>query len=158
MPVGYSVLETSRLGRIPHASVCGGRGRCSTCRIRIVRGLESLPAASAEELVVLKSVGAAPNMRLACQLRPTSDLSVIPLLPVTATARDGYARPDYIAGQEKEICVLFADLRGFTRLSASVPDPQQQAMLKSRAADVRGATFAVDATNNVRLTMKAEHP
>ncbi len=117
VPVGYSVLETSRLGHIPHASVCGGRGRCSTCRVRVVRGLESLPAASAEELAVLKSVGAAPNMRLACQLRPTSDLSVIPLLPMTATARDGYARPAYIAGQELEICVLFADLRGFTRFS-----------------------------------------
>ena len=47
---------------------------------------------------------------------------------------------------------------GTVSVSASVPDPQQQAMLKSRAAEVRGATFAVDATNNVRLTMKAERP
>jgi adenylate cyclase len=79
--------------------------------------LQSLPPASAAELVVLKSVGAAPNVRLACQLRPTHDLSVVPLLPVTATARDGYTRPDYIAGQEREICVMFADLRDFTRFS-----------------------------------------
>lgn len=47
---------------------------------------------------------------------------------------------------------------GIVSVSASVPDPRQQAMLKSRAADVRGAAFAVDATNNVRLTMKAERP
>ena len=45
---------------------------------------------------------------------------------------------------------------GTVSVSASVPDPQQQAMLKSRAAEVRGATFAVDATNNVRLSMKVE--
>ena len=32
---GMSVLETSRIAGIPHASVCGGRGRCSTCRVRI---------------------------------------------------------------------------------------------------------------------------
>src|SRR6516225_7951788 len=32
---GTSVLEASRLAGIPHASVCGGRGRCSTCRIRV---------------------------------------------------------------------------------------------------------------------------
>ena len=31
---GTSVLEASRLAGIPHASVCGGRGRCSTCRAR----------------------------------------------------------------------------------------------------------------------------
>jgi adenylate cyclase len=116
-PLGYSVLETSRLAGIPHASVCGGRGRCSTCRVRIIRGLNSLPPASAEELVVLKRVGAAPNVRLACQLRPTNDLSVAPILPATATARDGFGQPGYLVGKEQEICVLFADLRGFTRLS-----------------------------------------
>jgi adenylate cyclase len=32
---GTSVLEASRLAGIPHASVCGGRGRCSTCRVRV---------------------------------------------------------------------------------------------------------------------------
>jgi adenylate cyclase len=37
-PAGFSVLETSRFAQIPHASVCGGRGRCSTCRVRVVRG------------------------------------------------------------------------------------------------------------------------
>src|SRR5258705_10831146 len=31
---GVSVLEASRMAGIPHASVFGGRGRCSTCRIR----------------------------------------------------------------------------------------------------------------------------
>src|SRR5262249_37623673 len=31
--IGMSVLEVSRANRIPHASVCGGRARCGTCRI-----------------------------------------------------------------------------------------------------------------------------
>jgi adenylate cyclase len=117
VPRGLTVLEASRSAGIPHASVCGGRGRCSTCRVRISRGLESLPTATLEELRVLKRVGAPPNVRLACQLRPTHDLSIVPLLPATASARDGVARPGYIAGQEREIAVLFADLRRFTALA-----------------------------------------
>ncbi len=56
-------------------------------------------------------------MRLACQLRPTGDIKVTPLLPPFATARDGFARPGYLQGGELEIAILFADLRAFTRLA-----------------------------------------
>ena len=75
VPRGLTVLEASRFAGIPHTSVCGGRGRCSTCRVRVVRGWDSLPPAKPAEIRVLKRVGAPPNVRLACQLRPTADLS-----------------------------------------------------------------------------------
>jgi adenylate cyclase len=117
VPLGFTVLEASRLGGIPHASVCGGRGRCSTCRIRIVEGLPSLPLPSANEVRVLKRVGAAPAVRLACQLRPTKNVVVVPLLPAQAQASDGFTKPSYLAGEERNIVVLFADLRSFTGLA-----------------------------------------
>jgi adenylate cyclase len=117
VPRGFSVLEASRFAGIPHASVCGGRGRCSTCRVRVVAPLSALPPPSAAEQRVLERVGAPPNVRLACQLRPTADLSVIPLLPAHAAASDGYAQPAYLAGQERAIAVLFADLRTFTGIA-----------------------------------------
>jgi adenylate cyclase len=98
VPPGLTVLEVSRSAGIPHASVCGGRGRCSTCRVRITRGVESLPMATREELRVLSRVGAPPKVRLACQLRPTHNLSIVPLLPATASAQDDMARPGYLAG------------------------------------------------------------
>jgi adenylate cyclase len=114
---GISVLEASRLNGIPHASVCGGRGRCSTCRIRVAGEADAMPAPDPEELKVLQRVGAAPDVRLACQLRPVGDLRVTPLLPATAQARDGFRRPSYLQGSEREIAILFADLRAFTKLS-----------------------------------------
>jgi adenylate cyclase len=114
VPQGLTVLEASRRAGIPHASVCGGRGRCSTCRVRIVGGLSSLPPASAAELRVLQRVGAPPNVRLACQLRPTADLSLVPVLPATAGPSEAAAQTDHRGGREHELAVLFADLRGFT--------------------------------------------
>jgi adenylate cyclase len=114
---GLSVLEASRLAGIPHASVCGGRGRCSTCRVRIAGDPGLIPAPSPVERRVLDRVGAAPDVRLACQLRPLGALSVTLLLPATAQARDGFARPAYLHGSEREIAILFADLRAFTRLA-----------------------------------------
>lgn len=115
---GLSVLEASRIAGIPHASVCGGRGRCSTCRIRIGESQVSLPEANDNERKVLARVGAPPGVRLACQLRPEPGrLEVTPLLPPTATAHDTFNRPAYLQGREEEIAVLFADLRSFTKFS-----------------------------------------
>ncbi len=114
---GSSVLEASQLGNIPHAAVCGGRGRCSTCRIRITAGGDTLAPPSDKELAVLKRVGAAGETRLACQLHPITDLSVVPLLPAKASASHSFSRPGYLQGQEKNIAILFADLRSFTKFS-----------------------------------------
>jgi adenylate cyclase len=115
VPRGTSVLEASRINGIPHASVCGGRGRCSTCRVRVETGPVALPEASEDEQRVLHRVGAPDDVRLACQLRPEGDVTVTPLLPSTATTREAFSRARYLAGEEREIAVLFADLRSFTR-------------------------------------------
>ncbi|HZT89898.1 MAG TPA: adenylate/guanylate cyclase domain-containing protein [Stellaceae bacterium] len=114
---GTSVLEASRLAGIPHASVCGGRGRCSTCRVRVRAALPGPPPPSEEERRVLRRIGAGHNVRLACQLRPTTALEVMPLLPPFAGAAEGGRRVDVSQGSEREIAIMFADIRGFTALS-----------------------------------------
>ena len=114
---GPTVLEASRLNGIPHASVCGGRGRCSTCRIRINEGAEQLEPPSAAEQKVLDRIRVAPNVRLACQVKPNHDLSVTPLLPPNVGPQQGHAKSQSHQGQEQEIVVLFADIRDFTAIS-----------------------------------------
>lgn len=114
---GLSVLDASRLAGIAHASVCGGRGRCSTCRVRISAGAAELPAADEAELKVLARVGAPSSVRLACQLRPIADVAVVPLLPPNVSMQSGGPRPSYLQGSEREIAVLFADLRSFTQFA-----------------------------------------
>src|SRR5262249_23577784 len=53
VPVGYAVLDASRRASIPHAAICGGRGRCTTCRIRVLRGVDRLPPPHASEQALL---------------------------------------------------------------------------------------------------------
>src|SRR5204863_4566313 len=79
-PVGRSILEALRDEGIPHASVCGGRARCTTCRVRVGEGLAALAPPSAVEAQALSRVEAPPNVRLACQTRPRRDVAVTPLL------------------------------------------------------------------------------
>ena len=97
--------------------MCGGRGRCSTCRVRVVSGEDGLSAASAEELRVLERVGAPPHVRLACQAIPSGDISVVPLLPPNASVQQSRRRSPVLAGRERDIAILFADLRSFTQFS-----------------------------------------
>ena len=116
-PRGATLLDISRSNRIPHAAVCGGRARCSTCRVRIIEGLGQLPAASEAEKKVLKRVGAPANVRLACQLRPVADLTVSTLLPANIEAPPGGQTDHYHWGVEQDVTILFCDLRGFTQMS-----------------------------------------
>lgn len=115
---GLSLLEASAECNYPHASVCGGRGRCSTCRVRVRRGQELLAPPSPEEKKVLRRIRAADDVRLACQSVPQPGcVDITPLLPPTATAQQGHARSSTLQGKEQIIAVMFCDLRGFTQLS-----------------------------------------
>src|SRR5512135_3325043 len=80
VPLGTSVLEASRLAEIPHASACGGRALCSTCRVRVIGQSAPVPAAAGIESRLLGRLALPPNVRLACQLKPQGDVAVVPLL------------------------------------------------------------------------------
>lgn len=114
---GLTLLEISRMHGVPHASVCGGRARCSTCRVRVLEGLADLPAPGEAERIVLERIAAPPNVRLACQLRPVAPLKVLPLLPAHSGNLDALPMDRFHWGVERDVTLLFADLRGFTKMS-----------------------------------------
>jgi adenylate cyclase len=115
---GLSVLEASLRYNVPHASVCGGRARCSTCRIRVIGDSSGLPAPSQREAFVLARVGAAdPSVRLACQLRPSADLSFFQLFTTATASADAHAAHPQRIGQERYLVSLFVDMRGSTQLA-----------------------------------------
>src|SRR6185436_16851632 len=106
VPRGWSVLEASRSFHLPHASMCGGRARCSTCRVRVSAGEADCPPAAPDERATLRRIGAPPGVRLACQLRPQGDISVVPLV---RTARPIYRATALRRNGEREVVVLFCD-------------------------------------------------
>jgi adenylate cyclase len=118
VPRGLSVLEASLRHSVPHASVCGGRARCSTCRIRIIGDCAALPQPSQREAFVLHRVGAGadPAIRLACQLRPASDLTFFQIFLPQITAA-GLRTSSARIGEERHLVSMFVDMRGSTRLA-----------------------------------------
>ena len=102
VPQGWSVLEASRSHHIPHLSVCGGQARCSTCRVEVIGGEDHCPPPSSLERATLERIGATPGVRLACQLRPTGDIAVVPMLAAHATVPGGAA--DQADGRTRARC------------------------------------------------------
>jgi adenylate cyclase len=119
VPVGLSVLDASALFSIPHSSACGGRARCSTCRIRVVGDCSNLPAPSNREAFVLERVGADsdPAVRLACQLRPQADIAFVQIFPAQANALSLARAKPANAGKERYLVSMFVDMRGSTKIA-----------------------------------------
>jgi adenylate cyclase len=117
VPIGCAVLDASRRAGIPHAAICGGRGRCTTCRIRVLRGVATLPPPSASEQALLGRLLAGPSVRLACQLRPRNDIAALPLLPAGIGASE-FSRRDYSESSDIErfVAIMFVDIRRSTAL------------------------------------------
>lgn len=114
---GATILEISRANGVPHHSVCGGRARCSTCRVRIIQGMHELSPPDETELATLRAIGADADVRLACQARPRGALTLLRLLAPQRGAMGHIGSSQDAAGVERVFAVLFADIRGFTRMS-----------------------------------------
>jgi adenylate cyclase len=116
IPRGLTLLEASRRAGLPHAAVCGGRGRCSTCRVLVLAGAEHLPPPEAMEQSTLERIGAKGHVRLACQMRPTHDIDALPLVPSNLGRYEAAAMASQVA-REQEIAAIFVDLRDSTKLA-----------------------------------------
>jgi len=116
-----TILAASLREGIPHAYACGGRARCSICRISVEEGLEFCSPRSKGEQIVAERLNFTPETRLACQTKITGHVNVRRLvvddddIAFTRGIAEG-PRPASI-GEEKKLAILFADVRGFTALS-----------------------------------------
>lgn len=145
VPRGWSVLEASRSHHLPHLSMCGGRARCTTCRVRISSGLAHCPPPAAAERSALARIGAGSDVRLACQLRPTGDVAVVPLLSPASRTPTPAAWP---ATVERELVLVEVRWRNQAAFAAShlpqdaVFAAQTLADGASRALEAAGAAIA----------------
>jgi adenylate cyclase len=117
---GQTLLEVSRSNGIPHPSACGGRGRCSSCRVLVLSGQGSLPQPVGVEQRMLERIRAPLNVRLACQIRPAADIGVRVLMKGALSGdarRGGAAASDW--GVEENLAIVVADIRGFATLASN---------------------------------------
>jgi 2Fe-2S ferredoxin len=69
-----SLLVHMQDHRIDWMHSCGGKGRCTTCKTRIIQGYENLEPMTLAELKYKKQGMLNDNERLACQVKVRGDV------------------------------------------------------------------------------------
>jgi len=115
---GASILDTALAIALPHVHDCGGHARCSTCRVRVVDGLEHLSPRTVEEREIARTYGWTDDIRLACQTTAAGNIRVERLVHHDERSlrqdEDAFA----VRSQELHLAVLFCDINGFTDFAA----------------------------------------
>ncbi|MCX7632924.1 MAG: adenylate/guanylate cyclase domain-containing protein [Turneriella sp.] len=109
-----TLLELALESGIPHVHECGGNGRCSTCRVLVVDGLDNLDSPTPAESAVAKAKGFPPDIRLACQARVRGNVRVRRLVIDQDDIETAYSEKGANRGEERKMAILFSDIRGFT--------------------------------------------
>ncbi|HEY2559646.1 MAG TPA: 2Fe-2S iron-sulfur cluster-binding protein [Caldimonas sp.] len=138
VPRGWSVLEASRSHHLGHLSLCGGRARCSTCRVRVTQGEDRCPPPGPQEQATLARIHAGPGVRLACQLRPQGDIAIVPLL---GPRHQGSDRARTSTAVEQDIALVWVDWRNRAAISPRLL-PQDAVFLSKLFSDT--VALAVD--------------
>ena len=121
---GQTLLDASLSAGIPHFHVCGGKARCSTCRVLVLEGNESLSLPNKKEGALKQQMQFPSEVRLACQTYVKGEG-----VKLTRIIRDESDIHLYVGndaavytqnmGKEKELAVFFLDIRNFTEFVAT---------------------------------------
>ncbi len=78
VPVGAEkvLLRYIQEAGIDWMHACGAKGRCTTCKMRVIAGMEHLGSRSAAEIKFFAAGRLRRDERLACQCRAMGDVTV----------------------------------------------------------------------------------
>jgi class 3 adenylate cyclase/hemoglobin-like flavoprotein len=115
---GKTLLEATLAAGIPHTSECGGKARCSTCRVLVIEGGRNLSPRDSAELKLAGRLGFGDDIRLACQAKVIGPLRARRLILDADDVRIARAeQKSPIAGTEVPLAVLYAGIREFGALT-----------------------------------------
>jgi len=114
-----TILEASLEAGIPHYHVCGGKARCSTCRVIVQEGGEHLSGPNKTEKNLRKKKKFPENVRLACQTKVIGNDVKIQRIIKDETDLNLYVYGSdceniQTVGDEKAMALFFLDIRNFT--------------------------------------------
>ena len=148
---GQSLREVLERAAVPLRTGCNGNGSCGLCRVRVVSG--PVPPPSPQEAFLLGGDRSEAGVRLACYLRPESDLAIEVVAPVPRPVwrclpqDDGGSAVPGAGRRFRQECAgaygVAIDL-GTTQISISLLDLDSERRLSGRCGTNPQAAFGAD--------------
>ena len=114
-----TLLQISMDNKIPHLHECGGSGRCTTCRVRVIDGARNLTSRTLIEKQTASFRNWDPTVRLACQTYPKGDVRLQRLVWTSGEINKLQLETVPLgSAEERSIAFLFCDLRNFTTMAS----------------------------------------
>ncbi len=122
---GSTILKAALKAKINLMHVCGGKSRCSTCRVYVVDGLSNCLPRNEKEKQLAEKLGFPENIRLACQTKISGNIAirrpVVDDLDRKIILRQFGDSSGTKLGQEKDLGILFTDIENFTQFAEAFP-------------------------------------
>lgn len=120
-----NILDALLDAGVPIDHLCGGRARCSTCRVFLLEGLSNVSERTEAEHAMATQLDFPSRVRLACQTTLADSVRlrrlVLDKTDVLLASQLGTPLLAGPAGREAEIAVLFVDVVGYTKMSEALP-------------------------------------
>ena len=110
---------------LPIAHLCGGKARCSTCRVAVIEGLDDLSDRTEPEIAMATKLDFPDVVRLACQTTVSDSLRLRRLVldDQDLELASQLGKPKFVGpiGREIDVAVMFVDVVGYTRMAEGLP-------------------------------------
>lgn len=149
---GESILDGLREGGMFVSAVCGGRGSCGKCGIRLVKGV--LPVTE-EDRKTFSEDELEQGFRLSCRAFPQTDVTVETSFDGEETFAVLGSRPDTQQAQKADQYGIAIDI-GTTTLAFSLVDMKTGVALRSYAAVNLQRVYGADVISRIKASCEGE--
>jgi adenylate cyclase len=120
-----TILDATLAAQINHTHACGGKGKCSTCRVSIMKGIENCTPRNETEISITEKLNFPTEIRLACQTKITGDISIRRMvsdkLDIEIVMEQFSNDSEIALGSQQKLTIVFTDIVNYTSFAEKFP-------------------------------------
>jgi len=124
-PKDSSILEATLAASINHTHACGGQGKCSTCRVSVMKGIQNCSPRNAAEQAIADKLNFPKEIRLACQTEISGNITIRRIvsdkLDLDIISEQFSANAGIALGSQQKLTVVFTDIINYTAFAEKFP-------------------------------------